>query len=84
MLSGERRLALDPGKAARLHPAEPAPRELPLAPRIAASEEGLVMLCVRVTPSLRRRLKLASATSGRSIQALATEAFETACMHADV
>jgi hypothetical protein len=37
------------------------------------------MLCVRVAPSLRRRLKLASVTSGQPIQALATEAFESVC-----
>jgi hypothetical protein len=37
------------------------------------------MLCVRVAPSLRRRLKLASATSGQPIQVLATAAFESVC-----
>jgi hypothetical protein len=37
------------------------------------------MLCVRVSPSLRRRLKLAAASSGRPVQALATDAFEAIC-----
>lgn len=83
MPSGERRPVLGASKVARPHPAAPASRDLPIA-RAAPVDEGLVMLCVRVTPSLRRRLKCASATSGRSIQALATEALETACMHSDV
>lgn len=69
----ERRPGLPPGKLARPHPAEPAP------PDTSAREEGLVMLCVRVHPSLRRRLKLASATSGRPLQTLASEAFERVC-----
>jgi hypothetical protein len=82
---GDRRVVLGAGKVARPHPAAPelAPIAMPVAGP-SRSEEGLVMLCVRVAPSPRRRLKLASATTGRSIQALATEAFEAACMHADV
>ena len=47
-------------------------------------EQGLVMLCVRVPPSLRRRLKLAAASSGRPIQALATDAFEAICRQHDM
>lgn len=42
------------------------------------------MLCVRVTPALRKRLKLASAASGRSIQAIVTAALERVCKQADV
>ena len=42
------------------------------------------MLCVRVEPSLRRRLRLAAVVSGRTIQALAVEALESACRQADV
>ena len=80
MPSPERRSALGGGKVARPHPAEPlSPGE-----RAGPVDEGLVMLCVRVTPALRKRLKLASAASGRSIQALATDALESVCMQADV
>ena len=35
------------------------------------------MLCVRVEPSLRRRVKLAAAASGHTIQHLAVEALES-------
>jgi hypothetical protein len=37
------------------------------------------MLCVCVAPSLRRRLKLAAASSCRPIQALAADALEAIC-----
>lgn len=47
-------------------------------------DEGLVMLCVRVAPSLRRRLKLIAVLSGRPIQALVTEALERVCTQHDV
>jgi predicted transcriptional regulator len=50
----------------------------------APAEPELVMLCVRVPPSLRRRLKLIAAQSGRPIQALATEALEQVCMQRDM
>jgi len=79
--SPDRRSAFGSGKVARPHPAVPARRSVE---RAASSEEGLVMLCVRVTPALRKRLKLASVASGRSIQALATEALERVCMQADM
>ena len=49
-----------------------------------SGEQGLVMLCVRVSPSLRRRLKLAAASSGRPVQALATDAFEAICRQHDM
>ncbi len=42
-------------------------------------DEGLVMLCVRVTPALRRRVKLVAATQARSIQELTAEAIEAVC-----
>jgi predicted HicB family RNase H-like nuclease len=54
------------------------------APERASGEQGLVMLCVRVSPSLRRRLKLAAASSGRPVQALATDAFEAICRQHDM
>jgi len=37
------------------------------------------MFCVRVAPSLRRRVKLAAVGSGRTIQQLTIEALEEAC-----
>jgi predicted HicB family RNase H-like nuclease len=40
-----------------------------------------VMLCVRVPPSLRRRIKLAAVQSGQPVQKLAAEALETQCQH---
>jgi hypothetical protein len=49
-----------------------------------AQEAGTVMLCVRVDPSLRRRVKLAAVASGRTIQALTVAALENACRQADV
>jgi predicted HicB family RNase H-like nuclease len=42
-------------------------------------EGGHVMFCVRVSPSLRRRVKLAAVGSGRTIQELTVEALEEAC-----
>jgi hypothetical protein len=42
------------------------------------------MLCVRVAPSLRRRLKLVAVRSGRPIQALASEALERVCTQHDM
>jgi hypothetical protein len=49
-----------------------------------ARDEGLVMLCIRVAPSLRRRLKLAAAGSGRPVQALAADALEAVCKQYDM
>jgi hypothetical protein len=42
------------------------------------------MLCVRVTPALRRRLKLVSAASGRPIQALVGDALDVVCKQHDM
>lgn len=84
MPSGERRSALGGAKAARPHPAEPAATAPRPTPREAAGEGGTVMLCVRVPPSLRRRLKLASATSGESVQVLVTDALEGICRQHDL
>jgi predicted HicB family RNase H-like nuclease len=47
-------------------------------------DEDLVMFCVRVTPSLRRRLKLIAADRGRPLQALAAEALEGLCRRCDM
>jgi predicted HicB family RNase H-like nuclease len=42
------------------------------------------MLCVRVAPSLRRRLKLVAIQSGRPIQELVTESLELLCKKEDM
>lgn len=42
------------------------------------------MLCVRVAPSLRRRLKLVAVQSGRPIQELVTESLELLCKKDDM
>jgi len=87
----ELRAGLGARKPKRPHPASPVEtddhdrRQLGARPRERASgEEGLVMLCVRVSPSLRRRLKLAAVGSGRPVQALATDAFEAICRQHDM
>ena len=79
----EPRSGLGGGKVARRHPAEPVAPQAPTTTS-AEGEQGLVMFCVRVTPTLRRRLKLASATSGASLQALATSALEGVCREHDM
>lgn len=82
----EQRIGLGARKPFRPHPASPdAPGRPPAGGPIDPSGgEGLVMLCVRVAPSLRRRLKLVAVTSGRPIQALATEALEMVCRQHDM
>jgi hypothetical protein len=47
-------------------------------------DEDLVMFCVRVPPSLRRRLKLVAVDRGRPLQALAAEALEAVCRQCDM
>ena len=42
------------------------------------------MLCVRVAPSLRRRLKLVAIQNGRPIQELVAEALEPLCTQDDM
>jgi hypothetical protein len=88
----EPRVGLGAGKVRRPHPASPeairdrsAPDTTPRASRATPATDGeLVMLCVRIPPSLRRRLKLVSVQSGRPIQALATEALERVCTQDDM
>lgn len=79
----EPRAGLRGGKVVRPHPAEPL---APAGPTTSSAQgdEGLVMFCVRVTPALRRRLKLASAFSGVSLQALAAAALEAVCREHDM
>jgi transposase InsO family protein len=87
----EPRVGLVARKPPRPHPAAPNAvddRER-RAPGVgstqgAGGDQGLVMLCVRVAPSLRRRIKLAAASSGRPIQALATDALEALCRQHDL
>jgi len=65
----EPRAGLGARKPNRPHPAAPlaAEQDRPQAgarrPELAGLEQGLVMLCVRIPPSLRRRLKLAANSS---------------------
>ena len=86
----EPRAGLGARKPNRPHPAAPlaAEQDRPQpgvrAPEPADGAQGLVMLCVRVSPSLRRRLKLVAASSGRPGQALATDAFEAICRQHDL
>jgi predicted HicB family RNase H-like nuclease len=86
----EPRAGLGARKPKRPHPAAPLaaehdrPQPGVRPPERADGEQGLVMLCVRVSPSLRRRLKLAAASSGRPVQALATDAFEAICQQHDM
>jgi hypothetical protein len=91
-MSPEPRVGLGGGKVRRPHPASPkamsdrsAPDTTPRASRATpASDAELVMLCVRIPPSLRRRLKLVSVQSGRPLQALATDALEQVCTQFDM
>jgi hypothetical protein len=70
-------------KPRRPHPASPeaAAAADPAGGTGGESEaaDPLVMLCVRVPRSLRRRVKLAALHTGGSVQELATEALEAAC-----
>jgi hypothetical protein len=82
----EPRTGLGARKDPRPHPAAPVP-----AAADAAGESGrvtatnrrgdgeLVMLCVRVPRSLRRRVKIAAAQSGTSVQALGITALLAEC-----
>lgn len=89
-MAPEPRAALGVRKPQRPHPASPVDVDdrdrQPGGRRAKRASSGAdpVMLCVRVAPSLRRRLKLAAASSGRSVQALATEALEAACKQHDM
>jgi hypothetical protein len=91
-LPPEQRAGLSGHKPRRPHPASPgaaadryelaAARASDAPPSVQDRE--LVMLCVRVTPSLRRRLKLVAVSSGRPVQALAAEALDAACRQHDM
>lgn len=86
-MPSEQRAGLGARKVRRAHPASPvAVEQRPLngGPVEPGGDEGLVMLCVRVAPSLRRRLKLLGVQTGRPIQALVTEALERVCTQDDV
>jgi hypothetical protein len=84
----ERRPALGASKERRPHPASPAESAARGASRVPAGSDRVgapkrgdepVMLCVRVAPSLRRRVKLAAVQSGQPVQQLAAEALEAHC-----
>jgi hypothetical protein len=88
----ESRAGLGARKLRRPHPASPAAVGDAIEPGNAAptnasgasGDQELVMLCVRAAPSLRRRLKLIAANTGRPVQALAAEALEAVCRHHDM
>jgi len=84
----ERRPALGARKERRPHPATPEDSAERSATPAPAGADGRstpklgdepVMFCVRVLPSLRRRVKLAAVQSGRPVQQLAAEALEAQC-----
>src|SRR3954454_18237614 len=66
-------VAGDQTSVARAEAAPPVPGD---------QERG--MLCVLVTPLLRRRLKLVSASSGRPVQSLAADAWDALCRQHDM
>jgi hypothetical protein len=69
-------------KRRRPHPASPQAAGLPGGEGDTDASDGddpLVMLCVRVPRSLRRRLKLAALRDGASVQELASAAVEAEC-----
>jgi predicted HicB family RNase H-like nuclease len=85
----EPRAGLGVRKSRRPHPASPdavaeADARSAAQPGHVTGEGELVMLCVRVAPALRRRLKLAAARTGRPVQALAAEALEAWCRRYDM
>jgi predicted HicB family RNase H-like nuclease len=83
MEPGEPREALAGTKPRRSHPAAPdavvKAREAVAASGGSSAADRLVMLCVRVPASLRKRVKVAAIQGGRSVQELATEALEAEC-----
>jgi hypothetical protein len=90
-VASELRAGLGARKPHRPHPASPEAVDdrIQRASEAPSAQQGggevtLVMLCVRVAPSLRRRLKLAAASSGCSVQALAADALEAICRQHDM
>ena len=88
MSPSERRPGLGARKERRPHPASPAETAARNTSRALAGSDGLgtpklgdehVMLCVRVPPLLRRRVKLAAVQSGQPVQKLVAEALEAQC-----
>jgi hypothetical protein len=77
------RPALVGRKPARLHPAAP-PAHAPVGVGPGVEEGALVMFCVRVPASLRRRVKLAAVADGRTIQQLAVDALDEVCRQHEV
>lgn len=82
----EPRAALAARKDPRPHPALPVPAAgdvaggPPPAPATDRRRDGeIVMFCVRVPRSLRRRIKIAAAQTGISVQALGLAALEAEC-----
>jgi len=87
----ERRAGLSPRRSPRPHPASPDAVDVGgerktrgAADEPTGGERELVMLCVRVSPVLRRRLKLLAASSGRSIQVIVADALAAVCRQDDM
>lgn len=86
MAPAERRPVFGGRKERRPHPASPA-AAVPVESRSAGSRSSgdeaptdrPVMLCARVTGSLRQRIKLVAVQTGRSVQDLVAEALEGEC-----
>jgi hypothetical protein len=82
----EPRAALSARKDPRPHPALPVPPVAgaaggppPVTPTDRRGDPEIVMFCVRVPRSLRRRIKIAAAQSGTSVQALGVAALAAEC-----
>ena len=76
MAWAEPRRALAARKPLRPHLAEPAALDAAAARTESGAPDqdaGLVMLCVRVPPSLRRRARLTAIANGLTMQQLAVE-----------
>ena len=86
MSSAEPRPGLGARRQRRPHPALPQSVTERSEPTSTGAPEATptdlhpqVMLCVRVSRSLRQRFKLVALQTGRSVQDLVAEAIETEC-----
>jgi hypothetical protein len=79
MPSADARDALGGSKPRRPHPASPDAVSTTAAPVEPGGDDRIVMLCVRVPVSLRRRVKLAAVRTGSSVQELVADALEAEC-----
>ena len=88
MAAADPRRALGGRKQRRPHPASPLGATStvsdPLPGDNTVAPEQPVMLCVRVTGSLRKRVKLAALQSGRPVQEFVGQALDEECRRAGV